>query len=79
MAVLPPWRPEIEVSGAEEAFLPPMPPKLFRDIVLVRLLFALETFGVLGDGKLVDNLLDGSVHKDREVIHSIVDTVIGHT
>ena len=30
MAVLPPWSPEIEVSGAEEAFLPP---KLFRDII----------------------------------------------
>jgi len=71
MAVMPPWRPEIEVSGAEEAFLPPMPPKL--------LLFALETFGVLSDGKLVDNLLDGTIHKDREVIHSIVDAVIGHT
>ena len=39
----------------------------------------LETLGVLSDGKLVDDLLDIAVHEDGQVVHRIVDAVVGHT
>ena len=38
-----------------------------------------QTLGVLCDLELVDALLDVTVHKDREVVHRPVDTVVGHT
>ena len=38
-----------------------------------------ESLCVLGDLKLVDDILDCSVHEDWEVVHRVVDTVIGHT
>ena len=39
----------------------------------------LETLCVLGDLELVDNVLDGTVHKYRKVVHRVVDTMVGHT
>ena len=44
-----------------------------------RLLRCLETLCVLGDLKLVDHILDRSIHEDRKVVHRVVDTVVGHT
>ncbi len=43
------------------------------------LLRSLEPLCVLGNLKLVDDVLDRSVHKDRKIVHRVVDTMIGHT
>ena len=38
----------------------------------------LQTLCVLGDGQLVDDLLDVAVHEDGQVVHRVVDAVVGH-
>lgn len=50
---------------------------MFFFTVLLSGLF--QTLGVLGYLKLVDTLLDVTVHKDREVVHRPIDAVVGHT
>ena len=39
----------------------------------------LETLGVLSDGKLVDDLLDITVHEDRQIVHRVIDAMVGHS
>ena len=52
----------------------------FLSLSIVQMLLrCLETLGILSDLKLVKDILDCSVHEYREIIHSVVDSVIGHT
>ena len=44
-----------------------------------RLLRCLEALGVLGDLELVEDVLDGTVHEDRKIVHRVVDAMVGHT
>ena len=43
------------------------------------LLGSLEALGVLGDLELVDHILDRTIHEHREVVHRVVDTMVGNT
>ena len=52
----------------------------FLSLSIVQMLLrGLETLGILSDLKLVKDILYCSVHEYREIIHCVVDSVIGHT
>ena len=40
---------------------------------------SLEALGILCDLELVKDILDGSVHEYRKIVHCVVDAMIGHT
>ena len=46
---------------------------------LVLLFCSFKSLGVFGNLELIKNFLNGSIHKDWKIIHSIVDTMVGHT